>query len=110
MSNNQGLQNKVRTMQPSGNEARDFQKGCIAIQAAIKHAVAERAAKAQANVSWSPPPPGASLLHKMTFTASLNGKHETLEATKEQVLDSYERVDDANLSHAIRGIAHRLTA
>ncbi len=96
-------------MPRTGDDAKDFRSGCVAIQAAIKQALAMADVPAKnVNVSWAEP--RAPLpLQVGNFTVTANGRTVTLEITRKRVIDSYERVGDPELLKAIHDLAHQLT-
>ncbi len=108
--NKQNFQTHVNNMLRTGDDARDFRSGCIAIQAAIKDAMAQSNIPAKnVNVSWAEPVSLSPTPQVANFTVTANGRTVTLEITQRRVLNSYERVGDPELLHAIRELAHQLT-
>jgi hypothetical protein len=108
MSNNDKLQTQVNNMPRTGNDAKDFHSGYVAIQAAIKQALAMADVPAKnVNVSWAEPM--SPLPQVGNFTVTANGRTVTLEITRKRVISSYERVGDPELLKAIRDLAHQLT-
>jgi len=108
MSSNDKFQTQVNHMPRTGDDAKDFHSGCVAIQAAIKQALAIADIPAKnVNVSWAEPRSPVAQVGNFTVTA--NGRTATLEITRKRIIDSYERVGDAELSQAIRDLAHQLT-
>jgi hypothetical protein len=108
MSNNDKFQTQVNNMLRTGDDAKDFRSGCVAIQAAIKQALAMAGVPAKnVNVSWAEPM--SPVPQVGNFTATANGRTITLEITRKRVIDSFERVGDPELLKAIRDLAHQLT-
>lgn len=86
----------------------DFHNGCIAIQAALKEALAMAEIPPKGvNVSWAEPRSPVPQVGNFTVTA--NGRTVTLEITRKRIIDSYERVGDPELLQKIRELAHQLT-
>jgi hypothetical protein len=108
MSNDDKFQTQVNVMLRTGDDAKDFHSGCVAIQAAIKHAVAAAGVPAK-NVSVSWTEPRSPVLQVGSFTVTAGGRTVTLEITRKRVIDSYERVGDPGLLRAIRDLAYQLT-
>jgi hypothetical protein len=105
---NDKFQTPVHNMPRTGDDAKDFRSGCVAIQDAIKHALAMADIPAKnVNVSWAEP--RSPVPHLGNFTVTANGRTATLEITRKRVIDSYERVGDAELLQTIRDLAHQLT-
>jgi hypothetical protein len=95
------IQTHVNNMLRTGDDARDFSSGCIAIQAAIKDAIAQSNIPAKnVNVSWAEPVSLSPTPQVANFTVTANGRTVTLEITRRRVLDSYERVGDPLISCA----------
>jgi len=106
----QKFQTHVNNMLRTGDDARDFRSGCIAIQAAIKEAIAQAIVPAKnVNVFWAEPVSLSPTPQVANFTVTADGRTVTLEITRRRVLDSYERVGDPELLHTIRELAHQLT-
>ena len=102
------FQTQVNTMPRTGDDARDFHSGCVAIQTAIKNALAKaNVPPKDVNVSWAEPKSPVPQLGNFTVTA--NGRAATLEITRKRVINSYERVGDPELLKTIQDLAHQLT-
>jgi hypothetical protein len=102
-----GFQTQVNDMPRTGDDAKDFHSGCVVIQAAIKAALAA-AGVPESNVSWAEPA-GSSAPLIGTFTVTANEQTMTLEVPRKQVIASYERVGNPNVSEAIQDLVLQLT-
>lgn len=108
MSNNDKFQTQVDDMPRTGDDAKDFHSGSVAIQAAIKHALAMADIPVKnVNISWAEPI--APVPQVGNFTVTANGRTATLEITRKRVIDSYERVGDPELLRTIQDLAYQLT-
>lgn len=82
----QQFQTHVNNMLRTGDDARDFRSGCIAIQAAIKDAIAQSNIPAKnVNVSWADPVSLSPTPQVANFTVTANGRTVTLEITRRRV-------------------------
>jgi hypothetical protein len=103
------FQGQVNTNLRTGDDAADFQRGCIVIQAALKAEIAKHGVPSRdIDLIWlqrgpMPPVPDVAM-----FAVTANGRHATLEVTKEKVIRSYERVGSPALLRVIRALAERL--
>jgi hypothetical protein len=102
------FQTKVNNQLRSGDPLRDFHRGIINIQGAIKNAVLGSDRTLKPNVTWAVPHPMPPFPDQVSFTASVNGRTRTLWATRAQVEDSYDRLDDPVLFQEIQKLAMEL--
>jgi hypothetical protein len=107
MANSQAT-NRINDMPRTGEDAKDFHSGCIAIQAAIKQALATADVPAKnVNVSWTEPMSPVPQIGNLTVTAG--DRTATLAITRERIMGSYERVGDPELLREIRDLLSQLT-
>ena len=100
----------VNDMPRTGDDVRDFHSGCVAIQNAVKAAIAQANIPVKdVRVSWAEPYSGPPVPQVANITVTVNGRTATLEVTRKRVLDSYEKVGDPELLRAIREMAYNLT-
>jgi hypothetical protein len=110
MTDKPKFQTQVNNMPRTGNDVRDFHSGCVAIQIAIKAAIAQADIPAKnVRVSWAEPYSGPPVPQAAKITVTANGRTATLEVTRNRVIDSYEKVGDPELLRAIRELAYNLT-
>jgi hypothetical protein len=104
------FQSQVNNQLKTGDEEKDYRKGWINIRAEILRQLKEAGSSVTQNsVSAIEPHTNRPPPSKMTFSVSINGKSDSFNATKEQVIDSYERVADPVLVREIRALVGRLT-
>jgi len=110
MSDKPKFQTQVNNMLRTGDDVRDFHSGCVAIQSAIKAAIAEANIPAKnVRVSWAEPYSAPPVPHFAKITATVNGRTATLEVPRNRVIDSYERVGDPELLRDIGKLVSELT-